>query len=83
MLEDQVSQDLVRISAGKIRSCEEFREKVRASAEAAGIKDKKQAVVDAIMAELEEMHGDAELRRQKLLAEHPFKGPVREPEVSD
>jgi glycerol-3-phosphate O-acyltransferase len=67
MLEDPVSQDLVRISAGKIRSCTEFREQVRASAAAAGIEDKKQAVVDAIMAELEEMHGAAEARRQKLL----------------
>jgi glycerol-3-phosphate O-acyltransferase len=68
MLEDPVSQDLVRISAGKIRSCTEFREEVRAAAAAAGIEDKKQAGVDAIMAELEEMHGAAEIRRQKLLA---------------
>jgi glycerol-3-phosphate O-acyltransferase len=68
MLEDAVSRDLVRISAGKIRSCTEFRDQVRARAEAEGIEDKKQAVVDAIMAELELMHIAGEERRQKLLA---------------
>ncbi|MDR2176638.1 MAG: 1-acyl-sn-glycerol-3-phosphate acyltransferase [Treponema sp.] len=71
MLEDSVSRDLVRVSAGKIRSCAEFRETARAAAEAAGIEDKKQAVVDAIMAELETMHAAAEERRQKILREHP------------
>jgi glycerol-3-phosphate O-acyltransferase len=68
MLEDSVSQDLVRVTVGTIRSCEEFREQARAAAEAAGIEDKKQAAVDAVMAELETMHTAAEERRQKLLA---------------
>jgi glycerol-3-phosphate O-acyltransferase len=68
MLEDMVSKDLVRVSAGKIRSCPEFRNQIRARAEAAGIEDKKQAVVDAIMAELEMMHAAGEKRRLKLLA---------------
>ncbi|MDR0668490.1 MAG: 1-acyl-sn-glycerol-3-phosphate acyltransferase [Treponema sp.] len=67
MLEDPVSKDLVRITAGPIRSCAEFREHVRAAAEAAGIEDKKQAVADAIMAELEAMHITAEEQRRKLL----------------
>jgi glycerol-3-phosphate O-acyltransferase len=68
MLEDSVSQDLVRVTVGKVRSCEEFREQARAAAEAAGIEDKKQAAMDAVMAELETMHTAAEERRQKLLA---------------
>jgi glycerol-3-phosphate O-acyltransferase len=67
MLQDSVSKDLVRVSAGKIQSCAEFRDKIRAKAEAAGIEDKKQAVVDAVMAELETMHIAAEERRQRLL----------------
>jgi glycerol-3-phosphate O-acyltransferase len=68
MLEDSVSRDLVRISAGKVLSCAEFREQARARAEAAGIEDKKQAAVDAVMAELETMHIAAEEKRRQLLA---------------
>jgi glycerol-3-phosphate O-acyltransferase len=68
MLEDSVSRDLVLITAGKVRSCAEFREQTRAGAEAAGIEDKKQAAVDAVMAELEKMHLAAEEKRRKLLA---------------
>jgi glycerol-3-phosphate O-acyltransferase len=68
MLEDSVSRDLVLITAGKVRSCAEFREQARAAAEAAGIEDKKQAAVDAVMTELEAMHTAAEGKRQKLLA---------------
>jgi glycerol-3-phosphate O-acyltransferase len=67
MLEDSVSQDLVRVTAGPVRPCAEFREQARAAAEAAGAGDKKQAAVDAVMAELEAMHLTAEERRQKLL----------------
>jgi glycerol-3-phosphate O-acyltransferase len=67
MLEDSVNEDLVRITAGPVLSCAEFREKTRAAAEAAGIEDKKQAAVDGIMAELEQMHISAEAKRQKLL----------------
>jgi glycerol-3-phosphate O-acyltransferase len=67
MLEDSVHEDLVRVTAGPVLSCAEFREKSRAAAEAAGIEDKKQAAVDAIMAELERMHIAAEEKRQKLL----------------
>jgi glycerol-3-phosphate O-acyltransferase len=69
MLEDEVSRDLVRVTAGKVQDCAEFRNRVRAAAEAAGAGDKKQAVVDAVMAELETMHAAAEERRQKLLAQ--------------
>jgi glycerol-3-phosphate O-acyltransferase len=67
MMEDSVSQDLVRVSAGPVQSCAEFRDKTRAAAEAAGIEDKKQATADAIMEELERMHTAAEEKRQRLL----------------
>jgi len=79
MLEDSVSPDLVRITAGPVLSCKEFRDKVRAEVDAAaGQKpetvaeedsglDKKQAVADAIMAILEEMHIEGEKKRKKLL----------------
>jgi glycerol-3-phosphate O-acyltransferase len=64
MLEDSVTKDVVRISAGPVRSCAEFRGKARAEAELA---DKKQAVADAIMAELEKMHSEGEKRRKSFL----------------
>ena len=68
MTEDSVSQDLVRLTAGKVMSCTAFRDEERAKAEKAGIEDKKQAVADAIMELLEEMHTAAEPERQKLLS---------------
>jgi glycerol-3-phosphate O-acyltransferase len=67
MLNDGVSEDLLLVTAGPVQSCAEFREKARAAAEAAGIEDKKQAAVDAIMAELEKLHLTAEEKRQNLL----------------
>ena len=67
MMNDAVSKDIVRVTAGPVVSCVEFREKIRA-ATAEGI-DKKQAVVDAIMKELERMHLAAEEERKKLLSE--------------
>jgi glycerol-3-phosphate O-acyltransferase len=67
MMDDEVSRDLIRVTAGPVFSCAEFREKARAAAEAAGIEDKKQAAVDALMAELEKLHMAAEEKRQALL----------------
>ena len=67
MLNDAVAKDLLLVSAGPVQSCAEFRSNARAAAEAAGIEDKKQAAVDAIMAELEKLHKAAEEKRQKLL----------------
>jgi glycerol-3-phosphate O-acyltransferase len=67
MLDDSVSRDIIRITVGPVLSCAEFRERARAKAEAAGIEDKKQAAVDAVMAELEVMHIAAEEKRLKLL----------------
>ena len=73
MLEDTVSKDVVRISIGPVLSCSEFRNKIRnyvdSGALAAGNKqaDKKQAVADAIIAELEKMHIEGEERRKSHL----------------
>jgi glycerol-3-phosphate O-acyltransferase len=67
MMDDCVSRDLVLFTAGPVLSCAEFRNKARAAAEAAGVEDKKQATVDAIMDYLEEMHTAAEEIRKKLL----------------
>jgi len=69
MMNDAVTKDIVKITAGQVCSCAEFREKARIKAEAAGIEDKKQATVDAIMAELDRLHIMAEENRQKLLGE--------------
>jgi glycerol-3-phosphate O-acyltransferase len=67
MMDDYVSRDLLRITAGPIRSCREFREATRSKAEAAGLPDKKQITVDTIMKILEEMHLAAEEERKALL----------------
>jgi glycerol-3-phosphate O-acyltransferase len=64
MLDDSVSRDLVRVTAGPVIPCADFREKARAAAEG---EDKKQAAVDALMAELEKLHAEAEKKRQTLL----------------
>jgi len=66
MLNDAVSKDIIRITAGPVQSCAEFRDRARAAAEAVGNEDKKQAVVDAVMAELERLHISAEEKRQSL-----------------
>jgi glycerol-3-phosphate O-acyltransferase len=67
MMDDLVSEDLLRFTAGPVRSCAEFRKAMKAKAEAAGVKDTKQAVVDAVMEELEKMHVAGEADRQKLI----------------
>jgi glycerol-3-phosphate O-acyltransferase len=69
MLNDIVTKDIVRVTAGPVHSCAEFRNKARADAEAAGIEDKKQAAVDAIMVELEKLHNTAEEKRQNLICQ--------------
>jgi len=65
MMNDAVSNDIVRVTVGPVISCDEFREKVteKLSEES----DKKQAVADQIMIELEKIHEAAEEERQKLL----------------
>ena len=74
MMEDTVSNDVVRISAGPVLSCAEFREKVRAEVDMkssadqiTGGGDKKQAVADAIMAILEDMHTEGVQKRKHFL----------------
>lgn len=65
MMNDVVTKDIVRVTAGPVLSCNEFREKARAAV--GEDEDKKQAVADAIMNELEKMHILAEEKRKKLL----------------
>ena len=65
MLNDAVSKDVIRVTAGPVLSCCEFRDRIRAATP--DNEDKKQAVVDAIMTELEKMHLAAEEKRQKLI----------------
>lgn len=67
MMDDFITPDILQYTAGPVTSTAEFRSHYRAKAEAAGIDDKKQAVVDAIMAELEIMHNHVEAERQELL----------------
>jgi len=64
MLNDIVEKDVVRVTVGPVISCDEFRENART---ASADEDKKQAVADAIMAELEKMHVAAEEKRLKLI----------------
>jgi glycerol-3-phosphate O-acyltransferase len=66
MLDDYVSRDVVLITAGRPRSCAEFRNEMRAEAEAAGAEDKKQYTVDGVMRILEAMHNEAEAERLRL-----------------
>ena len=66
MLNDVVSRDIIRITAGPVLPCAEFRSKARAEAEAAGVEDKRQAAVDAVMVELEKQHAQAEEKRKLI-----------------
>jgi glycerol-3-phosphate O-acyltransferase len=74
MMDDFVSEDVLRFTAGPVWSCAEFRNTARARAEAAGVEDKKQAVADAIMEELEIMHIAGEAERQRYLKRDNGKG---------
>jgi len=65
MMNDAVSEDIIRVTIGPVISCEEFRENVLAKLPEED--DKKQAVADQIMAELEKIHVTAEAKRQQLL----------------
>ena len=73
MLEDTVSKDVVRITAGPILSCQEFIDEVKAKVDSHALvagnaqADKKQAVPDSIMAELEKMHIAGEERRKQFI----------------
>jgi len=69
MINDTVSRDIVRLTAGKVMKCSAFRDEIRAKAEKTRVEDKKQAVADAIMESLDNLHNSAEGERQKLLAD--------------
>jgi glycerol-3-phosphate O-acyltransferase len=68
MMNDAISYDIVRVTAGPVVSCGEFRDAV--IARTGEDEDKKQAVADALMQELEKMHVAAEEERKKLLSDH-------------
>jgi len=65
MINDVISKDIVRVTAGPVISCDEFRNNARDAV--AEDEDKKQAVADAIMSELEKIHLSAEEKRKKLI----------------
>ena len=67
MMDDPVSNDVVRLGAGPVFSCKEFRDKARGEADDDASIDKKQAVADSIMVELEKMHIEGEERRKRFL----------------
>jgi len=71
MIDDSVSEDLVRLTAGPVISCSAFRDQIKAKTEEDDIEDKKQAVADAIMLLLEELHEKAEIERQKIFTNKP------------
>ena len=63
MMNDAVSKDIIRVTTGPVTPCAEFRNNAINSA--AEDEDKKQAVADAIMNELEKLHVAAEKDRLK------------------
>ena len=64
MINDTVSKDIVRVTVSPVTDCNEFRNKVLAKTTE---EDKKQAVANEIMNELERMHTAAEIERLKLV----------------
>jgi 1-acyl-sn-glycerol-3-phosphate acyltransferase len=65
MMNDVVGKDIVRVTVGPVFDCKEFRDNVLAKTTEE--EDKKQAVANEIMNELERMHTAAEIERLKLL----------------
>jgi glycerol-3-phosphate O-acyltransferase len=67
MMNDVVDKDLLRVTASPVYSCAEFHSKAQAAKDPG--EDRKQATADAIMAELDKLHDEAEIKRKKLLEE--------------
>jgi len=67
MMDDYISQDVIRFTSSPVFSCTEFRNAVLKKAEEKGIEDKKQATADAIMEELEVLHNASEKDREQYL----------------
>jgi len=65
MMNDAVSKDIIRVTVSPVVNCGEFRDKVLAETKE---DDKKQAVANAIMNELEIIHTAAEPKRLKLFS---------------
>jgi len=65
MMNDAVSKDIIRVTVSPVTNCNEFRDKVLAETQE---EDKKQAVANEIMNELEKMHIAAEPERLKLFS---------------
>ncbi|MCL2197259.1 MAG: 1-acyl-sn-glycerol-3-phosphate acyltransferase [Treponema sp.] len=66
MMNDAVSKDIIRVTVSPVVNCNEFRDKVLAETQE---EDKKQAVANEIMKELERMHTAAEPERLKLFSD--------------
>ncbi|MCL2212161.1 MAG: 1-acyl-sn-glycerol-3-phosphate acyltransferase [Treponema sp.] len=66
MMNDAVSKDIIRVTVGPVIDCNEFRNKVLAETKD---DDKKQAVANSIMDELEKIHTAAEPERLKLFSD--------------
>jgi len=64
MLNDSVSKDIVLVTVSPVVNCTEFRNKVLEKI--TDVEDKKQAVANSIMDELEKIHTAAEIERLKL-----------------
>ncbi|MDL2229569.1 1-acyl-sn-glycerol-3-phosphate acyltransferase [Treponema sp. OttesenSCG-928-L16] len=67
MMDDYVSEDVIRYTAAPPIACGDFRSAARREAEAAGAEDLKQAAVDAVMKKLDELHIASAPERQKYL----------------
>jgi glycerol-3-phosphate O-acyltransferase len=67
MIDDYVEKDVVRLAASPVIRCPAFRAKVKDQAEKDGVEDKKQAVVDAVMELLDQMHAEIEPKRQAII----------------
>jgi glycerol-3-phosphate O-acyltransferase len=65
MMNDVVSKDIVRVTVSPVVDCKEFRDKILAQTDKEE-EDKKQAVANEIMNELEKMHVTTETERLKL-----------------
>jgi glycerol-3-phosphate O-acyltransferase len=64
MTEDLLCEDRVVFDVSEVTSCDEFRNRVKH--EHRHLEDKKQAVADAIMAELAKLHAEVEKTLQKI-----------------
>jgi glycerol-3-phosphate O-acyltransferase len=67
MIDDYTSKDVVLCTAGSVVACDDFRKKALEAAAQNAETDKKQAVADAIMRQLDGLHTEAEKERACLL----------------